>query len=341
MANDAVKTDAPNGRDNHDASGSDQEDDEGAWDAQEFPSPSFTEQGWSCPACTLVNKSDALRCEACEGLRPDSKSMCNSSGVIVVLPPTRSSVLESSMTPRTRHPCGSSLTAELKEEPLAKRSRVEEPSTQTPNPKTSQRDRESWACPACTLINEPNATICTLCGGVRWITPAGPTEVAIPAQSLTAAALRVARNNSKGTAQSTPEIGVRRELGPDGHWSTLPPAPEGHLQHSTATDGDLDIFTDTCQAGVDSVTPGGVDDSQSENPPGSEVTRPSWGLAGAPLFAGVGSRLQELLGGADVAFEDAVERLSALGFDPTKCHLALEAANGDENLAKAFLMEHT
>lgn len=58
--------------------------------------------------------------------------------------------------------------------------------------------------------------------------------------------------------------------------------------------------------------------------------RPAWRVEGTPLFED---------GTAGDFVEDAVERLVADGFDHTKSLLALEAAGGDETLARTFLWQ--
>lgn len=71
----------------------------------------------------------------------------------------------------------------------------------------------------------------------------------------------------------------------------------------------------------------------------AEPDRPRWGSGSGPLFPSLRApACAEPQERNDVEFSDAVVRLALLGFDPTKCHLALEAANGDENLARAFLV---
>merc|ERR1711924_348258 len=104
-----------------------------------------------------------------------------------------------------------------------------------------------------------------------------------------------------------------------------------------ATDDDLDIFGGNCgeqtetskEASASEEVQGGGSSSHT-----AEAERPQWGAQPSLLFPSLGKPGLTLdtakCSERDAEFTDAVVRLASLGFDPTKCHLALEAANGDE-----------
>ena len=251
---------------------------------------------WPCPACTLLNASEAVKCVACDTFRPGS----GNSQVVVVLPREA--------------------------------------------PKRPADD--SWACPACTLLNGADSDNCAACGGERWLK-----------RQMTAAALRARTKASK--AQRSVESdgcdsslwsdhGIWGGLGPDREFLPLPPAPEGRVIYRSATDGELDMFNeaDSEKPPVEAAEADGKDQENPEVPSlqpvetaevpveGAKVEvsdiRPAWRIEGTPLFGDV-----EL----GDALEDAVARLAAGGFDHTKCLVALEAAGGDEDLARTFLWQ--
>lgn len=130
--------------------------------------------------------------------------------------------------------------------------------------------------------------------------------------------------------EKAPSRGVWGGLGPDREWVPLPPAPEGPALQRQATDGEIDIFADLAAAAEEQAKAA----EESAQP----QDLPEWRTLGSPLFSDLkqDSRLSE----SDL-FDDAVGRLAMLGFDPTKCHIALEAAGGDENLARDFLSRET
>lgn len=202
-------------------------------------------------------------------------------------------------------------------------------------------DDDSWPCPACTLLNAADKSRCEACGGMRW---------SLPGKSVAAAAFRAARLGKStiqtdGLAQVAAAPGIRRDVGPDGSWCALPPAPEGHVQQARAADTELDMFTDIAAESVENAGAGQTPLFSEEvcltgSPAqAAEPDRPRWGSGSGPLFPSLRApACAEPQERNDVEFSDAVVRLALLGFDPTKCHLALEAANGDENLARAFLV---
>ena len=260
---------------------------------------------WPCATCTLLNAPEAVKCVACDSLRPGSAS---NSGVVVVLP------------------------------------------RQAP-----KRPADGWACPACTLVNPESADYCAACGGERWVK-----------RQMTAAALRARTKSTKKVVESDSttgatgatrwDHGIWGGLGPDREFLPLPPAPEGRVIYRSAKDDELDMFTeleaaatgekppedpavepaaDTASAEVPAINPDGVPVEKVELPEKvADVTppiRPAWRVEGTPLFA------DAALG--DVALDDAVERLASAGVEPAECLLALEAAGGDEDLARSFLWQ--
>ena len=117
--------------------------------------------------------------------------------------------------------------------------------------------------------------------------------------------------------------GIWGGLGPDREFLPLPPAPEGRVVYRSAKDNDVDIF-----------------DSLPSEPsaPRAEASddRPAWRIEGDPLFASSDSTLAGL--GDSALFEDAAWRLAAeSGCEAMQCYRALEAAGGDEDLARSFL----
>eukprot|EP00927_Polykrikos_kofoidii_P050874 TRINITY_DN44724_c0_g1_i1.p1 TRINITY_DN44724_c0_g1~~TRINITY_DN44724_c0_g1_i1.p1 ORF type:complete len:308 (-),score=71.10 TRINITY_DN44724_c0_g1_i1:195-1118(-) len=301
------------------------------------------ENVWACPACTLVNSGNG-RCAACEGVRPGgSQHSRNTSGVVVVLPPDRANADG--------------------DEPASKRRRVAHADVEVGAGSLG----EGWSCPACTFVNPADSQLCTACGGVRWVLPSGVAGACEGRRPVAAAALRAARRF--GFAREELDDAAKSQIvRPVKEWAALPPAPDGHRQHKRAMDDDLDIFggpvtADEAEAEVkveaverseaatarDGPTGGDEDAQAAVSPPvtgddGGASRRPVWGLCGGPLFSGI----QIAAGDAHIAFvdeaaefEDAVARLALLGFDPTKCHLALEAAQGDETVARDFLVRES
>lgn len=304
-------------------------------------SPDF--EGWVCLACTLANEPSAVRCAACEGARPGGgRQSGNSSGVVVVVPPGRAEV--------------GAPTTSGRDGPPGKRPRLAEPvvavaaatgatpRTTTPASGECGRATDGWACPACTLLNKADSLRCLACEGVRWILPAGATTAAEPAQRPVASMVLRAARRAAGQAQAAEKAPEPQTVRSVEEWAALPPAPDGHLQRVRAKDEDLDIFGATGgdeeavgQPAEDSVGLQGQEGGKW--PVDASMPRPRWGTGGGPLFAGGHVLGQEaVLVDETVLFEDAVGRLAELGFDPTKCHLALEAAGWDEGLARAFLI---
>jgi len=277
---------------------------------------------WACPACTLLNEASATRCRICEGPRPGAGwGGGNSSGVRVVLPqgpevPAAAAALVACTPAR---PTASAAPVRVSpaglDDPPLKRPRIETGAQQA-----------RWTCSACTLVNPADAVRCLACEGLRQDRPV--------AAAALAAGRRRSAPGSSDTAESSKESSTRAVE----EWASLPPAPEGHIRHWRASDEDLDIFGGGGQS-EDGTEPAARPDSDPTADSGGECNlRPVWGTAGAPLFEGLSAA--GLDGGVvdeALLFEDAVGRLAALGFDPTKCNLALEAAGGDENLARAFL----
>ena len=254
---------------------------------------------WSCPSCTLLNAPECPKCVACESLRPGSGNR-----VVVVLPRT--------------------------EQPVLKRSAEE----------------EDWACPACTLLNAAAAVQCGACGGERWIQK----------RPMTAAALR-ARKGSKETGtdrthpsgdthSATLERGIWGGLGPDREFLPLPPAPEGRIVYRSAKDSELDMFgegpevpeeTEKTERSENNTQKDHKDERSGDLVETEGFERPSWRIEGTPLFASTDTTLAFGLG-ESALFEDAVARLASTGVEYTKCVLALEAAGGDEDLARNLLI---
>ncbi|CAK0898512.1 unnamed protein product [Prorocentrum cordatum] len=282
------------------------------------------EGAWQCAACTLINEASRRRCSACEGPPPWACREENSSGVRVVLSPNSAEGQGAEATV-TAQP-GSSATGS--------------PQCAPKRPRAEAAEEECWACSACTLVNEPGAQQCAACGGRRWVLPssrAAPRSV--PAAS---AALRAARRR----AAAAPAV-ESHEV-PVGEWAALPPAPEDGPAQASAHDRDLDIFSEAAGAPEPPDASGPLGAAAAGGAGGADrggaELRPAWGTGGQPLFAGFSAAW----GGADAPaldrdspFDDAVGRLAVLGFDPTKCHLALQAANGNEELARDFLVQNT
>mmetsp|Transcript_50959 Transcript_50959/g.95355 ORF Transcript_50959/g.95355 Transcript_50959/m.95355 type:complete len:306 (-) Transcript_50959:26-943(-) len=291
------------------------------------------EPGWACPACTLVNDAEAMRCVACDSLR--STPGRNTSGVVVVLP---------------REPS-----------PEAKKHRLD----------------DQWACPACTLLNSEAADACAACGSQRWVSKRPRTAAALRAARRETVEEEPKAVSAGLGGVGKEEHGIWGGLGPDREFLPLPPAPEGRVVHRSAKDTEVDIFADMFEQAEDqSQEPEEASEQKPPEKPLEEVVagkpamkqeerceeepapdasgethdlpgpeliappsgkRPIWRIEGAPLFAA--DSALELLGLSEEAmFEDAVGRLALSGFEITKCYLALEAAGGDESLARQFLL---
>lgn len=276
-------------------------DEELAWDT-----------GWTCPSCTLVNEMESSRCAACGSLRSSLPTF----GVVVVVPPER---------------------------------------------KQKREADSQWACPACTLLNDEGEDRCRACGGQRWLTKKPKTAAA-----LRAARRDLSKSGSLGLKASSlaEEHGIWGGLGPDREFLPLPPAPEGRSVHRSAKDTDVDIFAELLeeasekpkseeketskepepQKREEEASKKEEEEEEKEDPflgpsKSSEQVLPAWRVQGAPLFTGDPAPESLPLGLSEAdAFEDAVGRLALSGFEVTKCHLALEAAGGDENLARQFLL---
>ena len=192
---------------------------------------------------------------------------------------------------------------------------------------------ESWACAACTLLNPLEAKQCGACRSERWVTQ--------EKKPMTAAALRAKRG--KSTAATSEEHGIWGGLGPDREFLPLPPAPEGRVTYRSATDSEVDIFADQKVEGDASEAPEKASETPEKGPETAEKApevdpkgpaeggqRPAWRVAG-PLF--------DTLGESSLALEDAVLRLASFGFEEAQCLFALEAAGGDEVLARDFLLQ--
>lgn len=278
-------------------------DEELAWDT-----------GWTCPSCTLVNEMESSRCAACGSLRSSLPTF----GVVVVVPPER---------------------------------------------KQKREADSQWACPACTLLNDEGEDRCRACGGQRWLTKKPKTAAA-----LRAARRDLSKSGSLGLKASSlaEEHGIWGGLGPDREFLPLPPAPEGRSVHRSAKDTDVDIFAELLEEASEKPKSEEKETSKEPEPQkreeeaskkeeeeeeeekedpflgpskSSEQVLPAWRVQGAPLFTGDPAPESLPLGLSEAdAFEDAVGRLALSGFEVTKCHLALEAAGGDENLARQFLL---
>mmetsp|Transcript_155581 Transcript_155581/g.497449 ORF Transcript_155581/g.497449 Transcript_155581/m.497449 type:complete len:267 (-) Transcript_155581:72-872(-) len=170
-----------------------------------------------------------------------------------------------------------------------------------------------------------------------------------------------------GVASGAP---TQQNLRPVEEWASLPPAPDGHLPRRSAKDDDLDMFGElpsqgqadvpepsaaeqgaagASTSGVEGAAPAVAAPMTAAGPAGEdegERPRPRWGPGAGPLFSNV--ICSGVVGDAGAVpapeleevelFEDAKCRLASMGFDLTKCHLALEAAGGDEAMARAFLI---
>ncbi|CAE8625933.1 unnamed protein product [Polarella glacialis] len=299
---------------------------------------------WACPKCTLRNDHEMLKCAACEGLRPakpvvGGRAGGNSSGVVVVLP-------------RDPEPPGPGASAIRQSAAVV---------GATGQKRNQEAPPEPWACSACTLLNEPSAERCAACESMRWV---------INKRPMTAAALRAARKGAERNPAAEPvtgtvedQYGIWGGLGPDREFLNIPTPREGRVVYRSAADGEVDIFAELAAASTASEPEqqGAVEEAAGSHTPAAEPApepaaageategsvmsaRPAWRTEGAPLFAPPSDATLELLSmGVDEAalFEDAVGRLALLGFDPTKCHLALESAGGDESLAREFLIRET
>eukprot|EP00747_Dinoflagellata_sp_TGD_P034114 gnl/TRDRNA2_/TRDRNA2_137064_c0_seq2.p1 gnl/TRDRNA2_/TRDRNA2_137064_c0~~gnl/TRDRNA2_/TRDRNA2_137064_c0_seq2.p1 ORF type:complete len:215 (+),score=34.63 gnl/TRDRNA2_/TRDRNA2_137064_c0_seq2:61-705(+) len=213
-----------------------------------------------------------------------------------------------------------------------------------------------WACAACTLLNAHNESVCGACGGIRWVLPHDSKRVG-PRRAVAAEALRAARRQDRSCTDDDQNVCVPDGglwdggLGPDREWMALPPPPSGQGQHR-AEDGDFDIFGGGQDAEEASST---LESSSLASVPvpsdGKSVTkdtegggRPVWRQPGDPLFAGrreVAALEPAGVADEDFPFDAAVARLARLGFDPTKCHFALQASGGDEQMAREFLASQT
>ena len=179
---------------------------------------------------------------------------------------------------------------------------------------------ESWACAACTLLNPAAATACGACRSERWVSVEKP---------MTAAALRAKRG--KVTAAVSEEHGIWGGLGPDREFLPLPPPPEGRVTYRSATDSEVDIFADLKGEDKASEPAEKASEEVSAAAPKAEGAdaRPVW--RSGPLF--------ETPNNSTLHLEDAILRLASLGFEEAQCLLALEAAGGDELLARDFLLQ--
>jgi len=257
------------------------------------------EAEWACPACTLLNADYLSRCAACDGRRPGAAAEAGANTTGVVV------VLPPDADTRT---------------PAAKR----------------PREDDSWNCGACTLLNSGSALRCRACGSARWILPPGVEPSALDAD-MDSLANPSSRSRRRVSSQQDPG-GDQPQSSPRevSEWATLPPAPDGHVSHVSAKDTDTDIFSVDATNGTDEV-PSDVTSFE----PGSPSVRPVWGGLGGPLFSATEVSSEIGLAGQaadDIHFEDALARLQLMGFDHTKCHLALEAAGGNEELAREFLI---
>eukprot|EP00933_Yihiella_yeosuensis_P051299 TRINITY_DN49195_c0_g1_i1.p1 TRINITY_DN49195_c0_g1~~TRINITY_DN49195_c0_g1_i1.p1 ORF type:complete len:336 (+),score=95.10 TRINITY_DN49195_c0_g1_i1:55-1062(+) len=326
-------------------------DEELAWE----PDP------WTCPVCTLVNDAELPRCGACEALRPRTRPEVggraggNSSGVVVVLPrESEADGVKPSASPHQQ--------------------------TQSGKKREREAEKEGWTCSACTLDNEPGAIRCAACEGLRWVDPTAHRATTAAAIRASRQRPRLAERHHAATTSGGPDAkshGIWGGLGPDREFLPLPPAPEGsHSSFLSAKDDSLDMFGEAVKAmaAEDSSAPTAESEKVEaetaakiaeafeaiEKPEGAAgpflpqakedaagdgtplPSRPTWREKGSSLFEVQGSVPLDLLGiDAESMFQDAVSRLALMGFDPMKCHLALEAADGDENVAREILMRQT
>lgn len=222
--------------------------------------------------------------------------------------------------------------------------------------KLAKKQAEGWACPACTLLNSADTIFCLACEGVRWVLPDG----AVPPEAkrqVSAMVLRAARRGAPEAHEAAPAAPQRVRTVDE--WAALPPAPDGHLQRTSAKDDDVDIFgmaqeeadeASDGEGGGERALEGGActaleagspleAGAAAQHPRREGTQRPRWGIGEGPLFAGTQASGGGVCGLDEATlFELAVDRLVMLGFDRTKCHLALEAAGRDEGLAQEFLV---
>ena len=173
---------------------------------------------------------------------------------------------------------------------------------------------------------------------------------------MTAAALRARKGSretgtdrthpSGDTRSATLERGIWGGLGPDREFLPLPPAPEGRIVYRSAKDSELDMFgegpevpeeTEKTERSENNTQKDHKDERSGDLVETEGFERPSWRIEGTPLFASTDTTLAFGLG-ESALFEDAVARLASTGVEYTKCVLALEAAGGDEDLARSFLI---
>jgi len=328
---------------------------------------------WNCPACTLLNSPVVRRCAACASLRYSrtaaaGRTNLNSSGVVVVLPSSeRTATSHEADIPGAVAVTAPSSLVQASDSRQVIDNRLREPPKDTPT--------GGWTCPACTLVNMADSFRCGACENLRpmIVLPAdsslmGRAGKLSHADDGTSRARAYSRRKTNitevdegGGLCSLPWGG----LSPDGSWSALPPAPEVRHERLRAKDEDTDIFAEMpaspCGGDGEAVTnteSNNVVEPSLDNDrsllgapaltewsvlpePRMPATRPPlWGLHGGAIFPSLPEAGSDAIVGvaSDVLlFEDAVARLEALGFDRTKCHVALEAAGGDVGLARAFL----